>query len=65
MQECPGGNITNLSPGFWRISNETDSIYECYNNKEVCIGGTDNNICLHGHIGPLCEQCDLYGELGP
>ena len=21
-----------------------------------------SNYCSEGHIGPLCERCDLYGE---
>lgn len=28
-----------------------------------CVGGFDagNESCKKGHIGALCEQCDLYG----
>lgn len=29
---------------------------------EACLGGeeTGNDLCVVGHIGALCESCDLY-----
>lgn len=24
-----------------------------------CLGGTTNSTCATGHIGPLCESCDI------
>lgn len=35
---------------------------ECFNNEDNCKGGSSNFTCIEGHIGPLCETCDLYGE---
>lgn len=31
------------------------------NRKENCLGGFSNEICLIGHIGALCEACDILG----
>lgn len=64
MSECPGGDIIVISSGFWRENNETDRIFECYNFPPNCIGGKESLICQIGLIGPLCESCDIYGELG-
>ena len=38
------------------------NIILCLNNKQNCIGGKEagNLLCKKGHIGPLCEECDLY-----
>lgn len=34
-----------ISPKYWRESNKTDVIYNCFNNPDSCIGGTDDNLC--------------------
>jgi hypothetical protein len=49
-----------LKPGYWRFDYFDDDIFECYNNKASCFNGT----CLLGYIGPLCETCDSFGEMG-
>lgn len=64
MKDCPGGDIIMVSEGYWRINNQTDDIYFCYNKPSNCLGGNLNEICSSGYIGPLCESCDLYGENG-
>jgi hypothetical protein len=28
----------------------------------MCLGGTGNFTCSTGHIGPLCEMCDIYNQ---
>ena len=35
----------------------------CKNFPGLCMGGfnSGNNLCFDGHIGALCEVCDLYG----
>ncbi|KAL4435332.1 hypothetical protein ABPG74_022815 [Tetrahymena malaccensis] len=48
-----------LNPGFWRLNNQTDQILECINNPSNCAG---NDTCKEGHIGPLCEDCDIEGK---
>ncbi len=37
-------------------------VENCVNLKENCIGGVEfgDNSCYKGHIGPLCEPCDIY-----
>ena len=62
MLDCPGGNIINVTPGYWRLNNKTDEIIYCENLDENCLGGTDDFTCIEGNIGPLCEACDLYNE---
>ena len=29
--------------------------------KELCLGGPNNFTCAEGHIGALCESCDVRG----
>lgn len=38
----------------------------CVNLEENCLGGTGNNskeFCFEGHIGAMCEACDLTGSV--
>lgn len=41
-------------------------IENCRNLEENCLGGWDSgdSSCFNGHIGALCEQCDLYNIRG-
>ncbi|KAL4438128.1 hypothetical protein ABPG74_016907 [Tetrahymena malaccensis] len=57
-------NVLILQQGFWRESEISSDILECSNSKMSCLGGQyyGNQICQKGHIGPLCEQCDLSGQ---
>ncbi|EGR29345.1 hypothetical protein IMG5_157710, partial [Ichthyophthirius multifiliis] len=52
-----------LKQGIWRISNTTDLLIECINEKSNCNGDYSTFYCTQGHIGPLCEECDVYGVL--
>ena len=61
FQSCPGGKHINITGGYWRINNETDLIEKCIHQPLNCIGGISQEICATGHIGALCESCDLYG----
>lgn len=56
-------NKISIFPGYWRSTNEIDSIAWCINQPVLCKGGWDSgdDSCLKGHIGALCEACDLYG----
>ena len=54
MSECPGGDVIMVAPGFWRINNKTDEIFECYNRRSNCLGG-NLNFCEKGYLGALCE----------
>lgn len=60
---CTLGYELNIFPGFWRYHNLTDNIVPCENLKENCIGGRTNQLCKEGHIGGLCESCDIYGDV--
>ncbi|CAD8193803.1 unnamed protein product [Paramecium octaurelia] len=55
--------LLNLKAGYWRPYFETNRISNCINKPENCLGGwIEGDIsCLKGHIGALCEECDLYG----
>ncbi|KAL4435129.1 hypothetical protein ABPG74_003622 [Tetrahymena malaccensis] len=66
-QLCPSDKATfcekdiiKIKSGFWRESNMTDIIIECKNNPDACLG---EDKCLEGHIGPLCEDCDITGKV--
>ncbi|CAN0266353.1 unnamed protein product, partial [Laminaria digitata] len=42
----------NLEPGYWRSSNSSRDIRECY-EAAACVGGTQD-FCASGYEGP-CE----------
>ncbi|KAL4462200.1 hypothetical protein ABPG73_018945 [Tetrahymena malaccensis] len=52
---CIGENII-LQNGYWRINKQS----ECGLASDYCIGG-QNEGCTDGHIGPLCQESDVYG----
>jgi hypothetical protein len=60
--DCRGGNDVYIYPGYWRKSNESLIILKCENNEINCKGGLiyGNGLCIRGHIGPLCEECDIF-----
>ncbi|KAL4487247.1 hypothetical protein ABPG72_017966 [Tetrahymena utriculariae] len=61
---CSGSTLI-LKNGYWRENNETDTIVYCKSNNKNCQGQESNNInyCAPGYVGPLCEQCDLTGDV--
>ncbi|EAR91473.2 transmembrane protein, putative (macronuclear) [Tetrahymena thermophila SB210] len=68
-QECPKGATCNggtdivTNQGYWRKSNISDLIISCSNLPDNCDGGNyGDDICHEGHIGALCEECDIYGQ---
>ncbi|EWS71460.1 WD domain, G-beta repeat protein (macronuclear) [Tetrahymena thermophila SB210] len=62
--KCQGSTII-LKNGYWRENNQTDNIVYCKRNEKNCQGQESNNInyCAPGYVGPLCEQCDLIGDV--
>ncbi|EAS07146.2 transmembrane protein, putative (macronuclear) [Tetrahymena thermophila SB210] len=66
--DCPIGGtckegIIELKEGYWRDQQYSDNIVFCTNRPQNCIGNTyGNKVCINGNIGPLCEECDIYGE---
>ncbi|CAD8097740.1 unnamed protein product [Paramecium primaurelia] len=59
-------NNIDLIEGFWRPNYLSDQIDECFKNLKFCVGGwgQGNQICDLGHIGALCEECDIYNIRG-
>ncbi|KAL4498611.1 hypothetical protein ABPG72_019729 [Tetrahymena utriculariae] len=70
---CPTGakscqeNSITLKNNYWRDSEYLDVIVEC-NNRQImsyfpCQAENpySKNYCVEGHIGPLCESCDVLG----
>ncbi|EAR87180.2 transmembrane protein, putative (macronuclear) [Tetrahymena thermophila SB210] len=60
---CYGGTNIVANSGYWRKSNTSNLLIDCSNLSENCVGGSfGNHICYEGHIGALCEECDIFGE---
>ncbi|CAD8083698.1 unnamed protein product [Paramecium primaurelia] len=55
-----------LKAGYWRPYFYTNEISECINLIENCLGGwkEGDTSCYEGHIGALCEECDIYNIRG-
>lgn len=55
-----------LQPGYWRYSLYSPIIENCYNDLSNCRGGwvVDHESCATGHLGALCEECDVYNVRG-
>ncbi|CAM9863984.1 unnamed protein product [Ascophyllum nodosum] len=53
----------DLMPGFFRTSNKSREVLECY-REEACVGGsTAGRYCAEGYAGPYCAACDEgYGS---
>ena len=48
-----------LMSGFFRTSNESREVLECY-REEACMGGsTAGSYCADGYAGP-CKECYLH-----
>ncbi|CAD8105197.1 unnamed protein product [Paramecium sonneborni] len=59
-------NMINLLPGFWRPNNLSDQAEYCFKNPKFCNGGwqVGDYSCNQGHLGGLCEECDVYNIRG-
>ncbi|CAD8082824.1 unnamed protein product [Paramecium primaurelia] len=59
-------NMINLLPGFWRPNKLSDYAEYCFKNPQFCHGGwqVGDYTCSEGHIGALCEECDVYDTKG-
>ncbi|EWS72305.1 transmembrane protein, putative (macronuclear) [Tetrahymena thermophila SB210] len=63
--DCSGSQII-LKQGYWRLNENTDTIVQCNQLKpEICDFNSTSSLqgCIEGHIGPLCETCDNFGDL--
>ncbi|CAM9695055.1 unnamed protein product, partial [Ascophyllum nodosum] len=47
-----------IHEGYWRSTNTSTDVYECFNTK-ACAGGLTgaSNFCLSGYEGPYCSVC--------
>lgn len=56
----------NIKSGYWRPFSNNNVIESCQNGVTNCNGGwTPGDMsCASGHIGALCESCDIYGTRG-
>ncbi|CAD8128825.1 unnamed protein product [Paramecium sonneborni] len=59
-------NNIKLLEGYWRPHYLSDDPGFCFKNPKFCIGGwgVGNQLCNRGHIGALCEECDIYNVKG-
>ncbi|CAD8166230.1 unnamed protein product [Paramecium pentaurelia] len=59
-------NQIKLLSGYWRPNYLSDYTEYCFKNPTFCIGGWDvgHNLCSLGHIGGLCEECDIFDQRG-
>ena len=58
---CQGSEI-KLKNYYWRKENSQEILY-CQNFDSNCMAQEQNSSkqgCVEGHIGPLCESCDIY-----
>lgn len=55
-----------MRSGYWRYVFQSTTVEYCYHYPTNCLGGWNygNPTCVTGHIGALCEQCDLYNIRG-
>ncbi|CAD8101522.1 unnamed protein product [Paramecium sonneborni] len=59
-------SMIELREYYWRAYYYSERIEYCYHLIENCKGGwrSGDDSCILGHIGALCEQCDLYNSRG-
>ncbi|KAL4467691.1 hypothetical protein ABPG74_013026 [Tetrahymena malaccensis] len=57
--QCPGGDVIQVNQGYWRINDQDDLLVYCENAPGNCLGGATNSTCSVGHVGALCESCDI------
>ncbi|EAR82108.2 transmembrane protein, putative (macronuclear) [Tetrahymena thermophila SB210] len=57
--QCPGGDVIQVNPSYWRINDQDDLLIYCENAPGNCLGGATNSTCSIGHVGALCESCDI------
>ena len=55
---CPGGDIIEVYPNFWRSSNYSSNIYKCDEILFNCLGGFESK-CNENYQGILCSNCKI------
>ncbi|EAR86944.2 transmembrane protein, putative (macronuclear) [Tetrahymena thermophila SB210] len=70
-QICPSqaircfGSQIQVKNGYWKKNNQSDLIFYCENAPENCQPESlESKLgCAQGYVGPLCEQCDFFGNV--
>ncbi|CAD8094306.1 unnamed protein product [Paramecium primaurelia] len=59
-------NQIKLLEGFWRPNYLSDQSTQCFKITKFCLGGWNvgDALCSEGHVGALCEECDIYNVQG-
>ncbi|CAD8172126.1 unnamed protein product [Paramecium pentaurelia] len=59
-------NQIKLLEGFWRPNYLSDQSTQCFKITRFCLGGWNvgDALCSEGHVGALCEECDIYNVQG-
>ncbi|CAD8112942.1 unnamed protein product [Paramecium sonneborni] len=59
-------NQIKLKEGYWRPHYLSDESSLCFKITSFCVGGWDqgDSLCSKGHVGALCEECDIYDIRG-
>ncbi|CAD8187793.1 unnamed protein product [Paramecium pentaurelia] len=59
-------NMIQLQGGNWRPHYLSDYSQLCFKNLNFCQGGwgVGDELCKIGHIGGLCEECDINNIIG-
>lgn len=52
---CNGGYKINVLQGYWRKSNISTEVFECF-NADACLGGYESS-CAVGYGSNLCHSC--------
>ncbi|CAD8092588.1 unnamed protein product [Paramecium primaurelia] len=65
FQEITSNQI-KLLEGYWRPNYLSDQSTLCFKRTKFCLGGWNvgDAICSEGHVGALCEECDIYNVKG-
>ena len=60
---CPGNNVVNILPGYWRANDHTAAVVACPDTSISCGGTSSANTttslgCNAGYTGPVCAVCE-------
>jgi hypothetical protein len=55
-----GNNTLDIRKGYWRANTSSSNIIKC-SYEDNCIGGINDQLCLTGNAGVLCDSCDQLG----
>ncbi|KAL4480060.1 hypothetical protein ABPG74_020576 [Tetrahymena malaccensis] len=69
-KRCPIGSVSCQSSqiiiqnGYWRKDNLSDIIIQCQISQFCQPEDPESkNGCFKGHVGPICQECDVSGQI--